>query len=145
MRGYNKVILIGNLTKDAEVRYLPTGTAAASFTLAINRTYKSQSGEWKEETSFIPVELLGKQAENCKEYLTKGKPVLVEGRLRQRSWNTPEGQKRSMIDVVAFQIKLLGVPQKPLEEPGIAKEELKEEFEVIEEEASLEESNEVPF
>ena len=104
----NKVFLMGNLTRDPELRYVPSGTAFANFTVAVNRPYKDATGEKKEEVSFIRVAVWGKMAEVCGEYLTKGRPVLVEGRLKTRTWETPEGQKRSAMDVVATSVQFLG-------------------------------------
>ncbi|MBD3380338.1 MAG: single-stranded DNA-binding protein [Candidatus Omnitrophica bacterium] len=104
----NKVFLMGNLTRDPELRYVPSGTAVANFTVAVNRQYKDNTGEKKEDVSFIRVVVWGKMAEICGEYLSKGRPVLVEGRLKSRSWETPEGQKRSALDVVASNVQFLG-------------------------------------
>ncbi len=103
----NRVFLIGNLTRDPELRYVPSGTAVANFDIAVNRVYSAQSGEKKEETSFIKVVVWARRAEVCAEYLGKGSPVLVEGRLRSRSWETQEGQKRSTIEVVANNVQFL--------------------------------------
>lgn len=107
MANYNRVILVGNLVQSPELRYIPTGSAVTNFTLAINRVYTTTSNERKEETCFIPIVVWGKQAENCNQYLSKGSSVLVEGRLQQRSWETPEGQKRSIIEVVADRVQFL--------------------------------------
>ncbi|MDI6751252.1 MAG: single-stranded DNA-binding protein [bacterium] len=108
MRGYSKAIIMGNLTKDPDLRYIPSGSAVAHFTVAVNRTYKDSQGETKEETSFLPVVVWGKQAENCNQYLKKGRPVFVEGDLRQRSWEDKEGQKRSIVEIHAFTVQFLG-------------------------------------
>ena len=108
MASLNKVLLIGNLTRDPELRYIPSGSAVASFTVATNRVYKSQSGEKKEEVSFIRVVVWGRMAEICGEYLKKGRPVFVEGRLQSRSWDGPDGQKRSATEVVALNVQFLG-------------------------------------
>jgi len=104
----NKVFLMGNLTRDPELRYVPSGTAVANFSLAINRPYKDNTGEKKEEVSFVRVVVWGKMAEICGEYLTKGRPVLVEGRLKSRTWEAQDGQKRSALDVVALNVQFLG-------------------------------------
>ncbi|MBD3427216.1 MAG: single-stranded DNA-binding protein [Candidatus Omnitrophica bacterium] len=104
----NKVFLMGNLTRDPELRYVPSGTAVANFTVAVNRPYKDSSGEKKEDVSFIRVVVWGKMAEICGEYLSKGRPVLVEGRLKSRSWEDQSGQKRSALDVVAVNVQFLG-------------------------------------
>lgn len=107
MASLNKALLIGNLTRDPELRYIPSGSAVATFTLAMNRVYKLQSGEKKEETSFVRVVVWGRMAEVCGEYLTKGSPVFVEGRLQSRSWDGPDGQKRSTLEVIAMNIQFL--------------------------------------
>lgn len=103
----NRVFLIGNLTRDPELRYVPSGTAVTSFDVAVNRVYATQSGEKKEETSFVRVVVWARRAEVCAEYLRKGSPVFVEGRFRSRSWETQDGQKRSTIEVVANNIQFL--------------------------------------
>ncbi len=107
MANLNKVLLIGNLTRDPELRYIPSGQAITNFTLAMNRVYKLQTGEKKEEVSFVKVIVWGKMAENCKEYLSKGSPVFVEGRLQSRSWDGPDGQKRSATEVIAMTVQFL--------------------------------------
>ena len=104
----NKVFLMGNLTRDPELRYIPSGSAVANFSVAVNRTYKDAAGEKKEDVSFIRVVVWGKMAEICGEYLTKGRPVLVEGRLKSRSWEAQDGQKRSALDVVATNVQFMG-------------------------------------
>lgn len=107
MASFNKVLLMGNLTRDPELRYVPSGTAVASFTIAINRVYTSQAGEKKEEVSFVKVVVWGRRAEVCGEYLSKGSPVFVEGRLQSRSWESQDGQKRSTIEVIADNVQFL--------------------------------------
>lgn len=98
---FNKVILIGNLTRDPEVRYTPKGTAVAKLGLAINRTWRTETGEQREEVTFVDVDAFGRQAETIGQYLRKGRPVLVEGRLRLDSWEDKQsGQKRSRLGVV---------------------------------------------
>ena len=108
MASLNKVLLIGNLTKDPELRYTPGGVAVANLRLAVNRRYKDKTGEWKEDTCFITVTAWDKQAEVCNQYLQKGRPIFVEGRLQSRSWETNDGQKRTTIDVRAERIQFLG-------------------------------------
>jgi single-strand DNA-binding protein len=101
MASFNKVIVAGNLTRDPELRYLPKGTAVAAFALAVNRTWKSESGENKEEVNFIDIEAFGRQAEVIAQYMRKGRPLLVEGRLKQDSWeDKATQQKRSKLKVV---------------------------------------------
>jgi len=106
MPSYNKVILIGNLTQDPELRYTSGGTAVGSLTLAVNRKY-IQNNEPKEEVCFVNITVWGKQAESANEYLSKGNPVLIEGHLRQNKWETEDGQKRSRLEVTAEQVKFL--------------------------------------
>lgn len=118
---FNKVLLIGNLTRDPELRYIPSGQAVTSFTVAVNRTYNSQSGEKKEETSFIRCVVWGRRGELCNEYLRKGSPVFVEGRLQSRSWEAQDGTKRSTIEVIAQNVQFLSSSQRRSgEEPPVA-------------------------
>lgn len=102
---YNKIILIGNLTKDPELRYTPQGTPVATFRLAVNYQYK-QGDENKKETTFIDIVVFGRQAESCSQYLNKGSSALVEGRLQERRWES-DGQQRSKFEVVAQSVKFL--------------------------------------
>ena len=111
MASLNKVLLIGNLTKDPELRYTPNGTAVANLRIAVNRKFKDRTGELKEDTCFVTVTAWDKQAEICNQYLQKGRPIFVEGILQSRSWDTPDGQKRSTIDVRAERIQFLGGAQ----------------------------------
>lgn len=100
MASYNKVILMGNLTRDPELKYLPSGTAVTRLALAVNHTYTDrQSGERKEEVCFIDMDAFGRTAETMNEYLQKGRTVLIEGRLRFQTWETDDGQRRSKHDV----------------------------------------------
>ena len=108
MASFNKALMIGNLTRDPELRYIPSGSAVASFTVAMNRVFKLQTGEKKEETSFVRVVVWGRMGEVCSEYLKKGSPVFVEGVLQSRFWETSDGQKRSAIDVRAERVQFLG-------------------------------------
>ena len=107
MASFNKVLLMGNLTRDPELRYTPSGAAVASFTVATNRVYKLPSGEKKEEVSFLRTVVWGRMAETCNEFLKKGSPVFVEGRLQSRSWDGPDGQKRNAVEVVAHNVQFL--------------------------------------
>lgn len=101
MSNYNKVILAGNLTRDPELRHTPKGTAIAKFGLAINRTWNGEDGQKREEVTFVDVDAFGKQADAIGKYLKKGKPVLVEGRLKLDQWDDKQtGQKRSRLGVV---------------------------------------------
>lgn len=113
----NRVLLIGNLTRDPELRYIPSGQAVTNFTVAVNRTYMATTGEKKEEVSFIRVVVWAKRAEVCHEYLRKGSPVFVEGRLQSRSWDAPDGTKRSTIEVIAQNVQFLGRGERKSETP----------------------------
>lgn len=109
MASYNKVILLGNLTRDPEMKYLPSGTAVTNFGLAINEKYTDRtSGEQRDSVCFVDVEAWDRQAEIVNEYLSKGSPVFLEGSLRFDSWETPEGEKRNRLKVRAFRIQLIG-------------------------------------
>jgi single-strand DNA-binding protein len=123
MANFNRVFLMGNLTRDPELRYTPSGTAVSNLRIAVNRRYKTQTGELKEETAFITVVVWGKQAETCSQFLNKGRAVFVEGRLQTRSWDTPDGQKRSILEVRASRVQFLGKPQLVQAENGETKEE----------------------
>ncbi len=122
MANFNRVILVGNLTRDPELRYTPSGAPVCNFDLAVNRTYTTQTGERRDEVCYITIVAWGKQAESSAEYLSKGRTALVEGRLSQRSWETPEGQKRSKHEVVADRVQFLGgrkgVEEVPASAPG---------------------------
>ena len=104
----NKVMLIGNLTRDPELRYIPSGQAVTTFTIAVNRAFNSKSGEKKEEVAFIRIVAWARLAEICNEYLKKGRPVFVEGRIQTRSWDGPDGNKRYSTEVVADNVQFLG-------------------------------------
>ncbi len=112
MASFNKVILMGNLTRDPELRYTPKGTAIAKLGLAVNRTWKTETGETKEDVLFIDVESFSRQAETIGQYLKKGSPILVEGRLRLDTWDDKQtNQKRSKILVTAENVRFLGSGQ----------------------------------
>lgn len=106
-RSFNQVILMGNLTRDPELRQIPSGQSVCSFSLALNRSYKGQDGEWKEATDFVDVVAWGALGERVAQYITKGRPVLVNGRLQSRSWEQ-DGQKRSKLEVIAQDVTFLG-------------------------------------
>ena len=108
MASLNKVLLIGNLTRPPELRYTPSGTAVADLRLAVNRNYTTQTGEKREDTCFLTIVVWGKQAESCREYLDKGSPVFVEGRLQTRDFETKDGQKRTVTEVVAERVQFMG-------------------------------------
>ena len=111
MANLNKVFLVGNLTRDPEVKYLPSGTAVADLGLAVNEVYKNRDGETKESTVFVDVAVWARQAETCGEYLSKGSPVLIEGRLQLDQWETQQGEKRSKLRVRADRVQFLGRPR----------------------------------
>lgn len=107
MANFNRVFLMGNLTKDPELRYTPQGTAVANLRLAVNRRFKTKTGELKEEVCFITAVVWNKQAETCNQYLHKGSPLFIEGRLQSRSWEDNAGAKRSVIEVRAERVQFL--------------------------------------
>ena len=109
MASYNRVILMGNLTRDPELKYLTSGTAVARIGLAVNRTYNDrQTGEKREEVCFVDLEAFARTAETMNEYLQKGSPVHIEGRLRFQSWETDDGQKRSKHVVLVDRFQFVG-------------------------------------
>jgi len=112
MSTLNKVFLMGNLTRDPEVRYTPSGTAVGDLGVAVNETYKNKAGETVESTVFVDVEVWARQAETCAEYLYKGSPVFVEGRLKLDQWENKQGEKRSKLRVRADRVQFLGSPKK---------------------------------
>ena len=113
MASLNKVFLIGNLTRAPELRYTPTGTAVADLRLAVSRNYTTQTGEKRDDTCFLTVIVWAKQAETCGQYLDKGSPILVEGRLQTRDWETKDGQKRNVVEVVAERVQFMGRGKAP--------------------------------
>jgi single-strand DNA-binding protein len=109
MASFNKVILMGNLTRDPELRYTPKGTAIAKVGLAVNRVWTNEAGEKKEEVTFVDVDIFGRTAENVGQYMRKGRPMLVEGRLKLDQWDDKQtGQKKSKLGVVAETVQFLG-------------------------------------
>lgn len=111
MASYNRVILVGNLTRDPELRYIPSGTPVTDIGLAVNDRRKNSEGEWVDETTFVDITLWGRQAEVASEYLSKGSPVLIEGRLKLDTWETNDGQKRSRLKVIGQRMQMLGAPR----------------------------------
>jgi single-strand DNA-binding protein len=112
MASFNKVILLGNLTRDPEVRYTPKGTAVTDLGLAVNRTYTADNGEKREEVTFVDVTFWGRTAEVAGEYLKKGRPVFIEGRLQLDSWDDKQsGQKRTKLKVIGENMQMLGSPR----------------------------------
>ena len=122
MANLNIVILGGNLTRDPELRYTPSGAAIAKLGLAVNRRYKdTKTNEVREEVTFVDVDVFGKQAETASQYLTKGRPVLIEGRLRLDQWEDKQsGQKRQKLKVVANRVQFLGAPPQGAPKPAAA-------------------------
>lgn len=108
-RSFNQVILMGNLTRDPELRTTPNGQSVCSFSLALNRSYKNASGDWQEATDYIDIVAWGALGERVAQYMSKGRPALVNGRLQSRSWEQ-DGQKRSKVEVVAQDVTFLGGP-----------------------------------
>ncbi len=108
MANVNKVMMIGNLTRDPELRYAPNGTAVTTFTIAMSRVFNTATGEKKEDVCYVRVVCWAKLAQTCSEYLFKGRPVFVEGRLQSRSWQASDGTKRYTIEVVAQNVQFLG-------------------------------------
>jgi len=107
MASFNRVILVGNMTRTPELRQIPSGLSVTDIGLAVNNRRKSATGEWIEEVTFVDITLWGREAEVVCEYASKGSPILVEGRLRQESWES-EGQKRTKLKVIGERIQLLG-------------------------------------
>lgn len=109
MASFNSVHLMGNLSRDPELRFLPNGKAVANFSIAMNHKWKTESGEQKEDVCFCDITVWGKTAENCAQYLKKGRPVFVSGRLKQETWDDKQtGAKRSKLGVVAETVQFLG-------------------------------------
>lgn len=108
MASFNKVILIGNLTRDPEMRVTPNGHTICKLGLAVSRAYSTRDGERREETTFVDIDAFGKQAEVISKYMRKGRPIMVEGRLKLDQWETNEGQKRSKLGVVLENFQFLG-------------------------------------
>ncbi|MBN1913045.1 MAG: single-stranded DNA-binding protein [Candidatus Omnitrophica bacterium] len=108
MANFNKVLLMGNLTRDPELRYTPQGVAVVNLRLAVNRRFKDRNQEQKEEVCFVTAVVWDKQAEACNQYLHKGSPVFIEGRLQSRSFEDNSGQKRNVIEVRAERVQFLG-------------------------------------
>lgn len=123
MASFNRVILMGNLTRDPEVRYAPSGTAVADLRMAISRKYKTADGQTKDEVCYVSVTAWGRQAETSAEYLSKGSPVMIEGRLKYDEWEK-DGQKNNRLSVVAERVQFLsggprsGEPRAPKTEPS---------------------------
>jgi len=117
----NRVMLAGNLTRDPEMRFTPSGTAVTNLGLAVNREYTTKEGERKKEVAFIRIVTWGKQAQSCQEHLKKGSSILVEGRLQSRSWETAEKEKRNTLEVTAERVHFLTrrTEEQTIEDPTI--------------------------
>ncbi|MBB3204248.1 MULTISPECIES: single-stranded DNA-binding protein [Pirellulaceae] len=107
MASYNRVMLMGNLTRDIELRYLPSGMAVSEFGLAVNDKRKNNEGQWVDDVNFFDITLFGRTAEVASEYLSKGSPIFIEGRLKQDTWEK-DGQKRSKVKVIGERMQMIG-------------------------------------
>jgi single-strand DNA-binding protein len=121
MASINKVILIGNLGSDPEVRYTPNGTAVGNFNIATNESWTNKEGKREERTEWHRIVVWGKTAENCGEYLSKGRPVYIEGRLQTREWNDKDGNKKYTTEIVAQTVQFLGMPGERRESSSTSK------------------------
>ncbi|MBU3925608.1 single-stranded DNA-binding protein [Patescibacteria group bacterium] len=144
----NKIFIIGNLTRDPELKTLPSGTSVASFGMATNRVWKDQSGQKKEEAQFHNIVVFGRQAETVNQYLTKGSQAFIEGRIQTRNWNATDGSKRSRTEIVAEKIQF--GPRKTGQQGGggssqPSQSSPKEELETIEYPEEEVNSEEIPF
>ena len=108
MAAINRVVLVGNLTKDPELGHTPSGTAVCNLRLAVNTRRKDETGQWVDKPNYFDITVWGNQGERCAQYLSKGRPVAVDGRLEWREWETPEGNKRQAVDIVADTVQFLG-------------------------------------
>jgi single-strand DNA-binding protein len=104
----NRVVLVGNLTRDPELRHTPSGTAVCSLRLAVNSRRKDASGQWIEKPNYFDITVWGQQGENCAQYLSKGRPVAIDGRLEWREWDAQDGTKRQAVEVIADSVQFLG-------------------------------------
>lgn len=120
MADLNRVILAGRLTRDPEVRYTSSGTAVADIAFAVSDSYKNKAGEWIEQPCFVDLVVWGRQAETCGEYLKKGSPALVEGRLQFDQWETQQGEKRSKLRVRADRVQFLAAGNRSQGDAGAA-------------------------
>ena len=116
-RGIARVTLVGNLTRDPELRQTPSGTSVCQLGVAVNSSYKDSSGQWVEKPNYLDVVVWGTQGENCARYLSKGRQVAVDGRLDQRSWEAQDGTRRSKVEIIAETVMFVGGPNEA-REPG---------------------------
>lgn len=146
MASLNKVFLMGNLTRDPELRYTPAGLAVASFGIAINRAWTAKTGEQKEEVCYVDINIFGRRAEVIGEYFSKGNPIFIEGRLQFNQWETKDGQKRSTLRVVADNFQFIGGQAKrPMGEAGASLKEGKQPDEMPEDVQLDINNEEIPF
>ena len=108
MANINRVVLVGNLTRDPELRHTPSGTAVCSLRLAVNTRRKDATGQWTEKPNYFDITVWGSQGENCAQYLAKGRPVAIDGRLEWREWEAQDGSKRQAVEIVADTVQFLG-------------------------------------
>src|SRR5688572_11480611 len=104
----NRVVLVGNLTRDPELRHTPSGTPVCSLRLAVNTRRKDESGQWTDKPNYFDITVWGQQGENCAQYLSKGRPVAIDGRLEWREWEAQDGAKRQAVEVIADSVQFLG-------------------------------------
>src|SRR6187397_493464 len=104
----NRVVLVGNLTRDPELRHTPSGTPVCSLRLAVNTRRKDESGQWTDKPNYFDITVWGQQGENCAQYLTKGRPVAINGRLEWREWEAQDGNKRQAVEIIAESVQFLG-------------------------------------
>ncbi len=108
MANINRVVLVGNLTKDPELRHTPGGTPVCSLRIAVNSRRRDESGQWVDKPNYFSISVFGNQAESCAQYLAKGRPVGIDGRLDWREWQTQDGAKREAVEIVAESVQFLG-------------------------------------
>jgi single-strand DNA-binding protein len=108
MANINRVVLVGNLTRDPELKQLPSGTSVCSLRIAVNTRRKDETGQWADKPNYFSVSVYGNQAESCSQYLSKGRPVAIDGRLEWREWQGQDGAKRESVEVVADSVQFLG-------------------------------------
>jgi single-strand DNA-binding protein len=104
----NRVVLVGNLTRDPELRHTPSGTAVCSLRVAVNSRRRDESGQWIDKPNYFSISVFGNQAESCSQYLSKGRPVAIDGRLDWREWQAQDGSKREAVEIVAESVQFLG-------------------------------------
>jgi single-strand DNA-binding protein len=107
-RNINRVIVVGNLTRDPELRHTPSGMAVCSLRIAVNTSRKDETGQWVDKPNYFDVTVWGQQGENCAQYLSKGRPVGIDGRLEWREWEAQDGSKRQSVEIVADTVQFLG-------------------------------------